>query len=72
MVVHPDKTSASFLSFLGNIDKRIELDSNISHGDTRYYAALSVMAAKASYENNKYIESAVKDHWKVKLTHSNY
>ncbi|KAK4393294.1 putative feruloyl esterase A [Sesamum angolense] len=56
-----------FLSFIGNIDKRLELDSNISHGDKRYFAALSVMASKASYENQKYIESIVQDHWKGKL-----
>ncbi|KAI3452016.1 hypothetical protein Pfo_008681 [Paulownia fortunei] len=64
-VVYPDKTSASFLSFTGNVDKRVELDSNISREDRRYYAALSVMAAKASYENHQYIESTVKGHWKM-------
>ncbi|KAL2241674.1 uncharacterized protein LOC105177614 [Sesamum indicum] len=64
-VVHPDKTSASFLSFIGNIDKRLELDTDISGGDKRYYAVLSVMASKASYENPKYIESIVKDHWQM-------
>ncbi|KAL0461466.1 UNVERIFIED_CONTAM: hypothetical protein Slati_0034200 [Sesamum latifolium] len=51
--------------FRGNIDKRIELDSSISVGDERYYAALSIMAAKASYENNNHIRSVVKDHWKT-------
>ncbi|KAK6128686.1 hypothetical protein DH2020_037574 [Rehmannia glutinosa] len=63
-VIFPDKTSARFLSFIGNIDKRFELDPSINPGDKRYYAALSVMAAKASYENKNYIESVVKDHWK--------
>ncbi|KAK6152729.1 hypothetical protein DH2020_012368 [Rehmannia glutinosa] len=63
-VIFPDKTSASFLSFIGNIDKRFGLDSSINPGDKRYYAALCVMAAKASYENKNYIESVVRDHWK--------
>ncbi|KAI3462751.1 hypothetical protein Pfo_019414 [Paulownia fortunei] len=64
-VIHPVKTSASFLSFIGNIDKRLELDSSIRPEDKRYYAALSVMAAKASYENKNYIKSVVEDHWKM-------
>ena len=61
----PDKTSATFLSFTGNMDKRVELDKNIKVGDSRYYAALSMMASKASYENKAYIEATVTDHWKV-------
>ncbi|KAK4409726.1 Lipase [Sesamum angolense] len=64
-VIYPDKESPSFLSFTGNLDKRVELDSSISIEDERYYAALSVMAAKASYENKNHIQSVVKDHWKM-------
>ncbi|KAG8384371.1 hypothetical protein BUALT_Bualt04G0111200 [Buddleja alternifolia] len=64
-VIQPDITSANFLSFIGNIDKRVELDSKIGNKDRRYYSALSVMAAKASYENHTYIETIVKDHWKM-------
>lgn len=64
-VVKPDKTSATFLSFIGNLDKRMELDKNINHGDSRYYGALSMMASKASYENKAYIKTIVNDHWKV-------
>ncbi|KAL0380884.1 UNVERIFIED_CONTAM: Lipase [Sesamum angustifolium] len=64
-VIYPDKESPSFLSFTGNLDKRVELDSSINVGDERYYAALSVMAAKASYENKNHIQSVVKDHWKM-------
>lgn len=66
-VVQPDSTTASFISFIGNLDKRRELDPTIGFGDERYYAALSVMAAKASYENKQYLESVVKDHWKMDL-----
>ncbi|PIN25223.1 putative lipase [Handroanthus impetiginosus] len=64
-VKHPERTSASFLSFIGNIDKRIELDSQISPDDKRYHSALSIMAAKASYENEDHIKYVVEDRWKM-------
>lgn len=64
-MVKTDKTSATFLSFIGNFDKRVELDSTIKHDDAKYHATLSMMASKASYENNASIESTVRDHWKV-------
>ncbi|KAH6823396.1 alpha/beta-Hydrolases superfamily protein [Perilla frutescens var. hirtella] len=64
-IVELDSTSASFRSFLGHVDKRLELDPTIGSGDERYYAALSVMASKASYENKECVESIVKDHWKM-------
>ncbi|XP_058186664.1 triacylglycerol lipase OBL1-like [Rhododendron vialii] len=66
-VVMPDKNSATFLSFIGNLDKRVELDKNIKHGDIRYYGALSMMASKASYENKAYIETTVNDLWKMEF-----
>ncbi|KAK6116231.1 hypothetical protein DH2020_050027 [Rehmannia glutinosa] len=69
-IVYPDKTSASFVSFIGHCDKRRELDSNIEYGDSRYYAALSMMACKASYENHNYIQTIVEDDWKNKLIKS--
>lgn len=61
----PDKNSATFLSFIGNLDKRVELAKNIEPGDSRYNGALCMMASKASYENKAYIETTVNDHWKV-------
>ncbi|MCD7460603.1 hypothetical protein HAX54_043880 [Datura stramonium] len=66
-VVVPDKESAAFLSFIGNLDKRVELDINksVEVGSRRYVEAISMMAAKAAYENKAYIETAVKDHWKI-------
>ncbi|PSS30748.1 Lipase [Actinidia chinensis var. chinensis] len=69
-VVIPDKNSANFLSFTGNLDTRVELDKNIKHGDSRYYAALSMMAAKASYENRAYLETTVRDQWKMEFLNS--
>ncbi|XP_015890128.2 triacylglycerol lipase OBL1-like [Ziziphus jujuba] len=61
----PDETSPKFLSFIGNFDKRVELDSTIKYGDPKYFAALSMMASKASYENKAYIQTVVTDHWKM-------
>ncbi|KAK4488385.1 hypothetical protein RD792_004147 [Penstemon davidsonii] len=66
-VIYPDKTSASFLSFIGHIDSRLHLDSKISAGDKRYHALLSIMAAKASYENKNCIDLIVRDYWKTKF-----
>lgn len=61
----PVKESETFLSFAGHLDKRVDLDKNIKHGDSRYYSALSVMAAKVAYENKAFVENAVRNHWKV-------
>ncbi|XP_030496091.2 triacylglycerol lipase OBL1 [Cannabis sativa] len=64
-VVKPDKTSEMFVSFIGNLDKRMDLDTNIKFGDPRYYGSLSMMASKASYENTAYIQNIVNHHWKM-------
>lgn len=66
-VVFPDKTSSTFLSTIGNFDKRVELDGSIKHGDSKYTAALSMMASKAAYENNACIKTMVTDHWKMEF-----
>ncbi|KAM6591377.1 hypothetical protein CsatA_013982 [Cannabis sativa] len=66
-VVIPDKESADFFSFIGNLDKRPELDSNIKHGDVRYNAALSMMASKLSYENQPHIQNTVTHTWKMEF-----
>lgn len=71
-MVKPDKESATFISFIGNLDKRVKLDSGIKHGDARYFATLSMMASKAVYENRAYIETTVKDHWKVEQNYHNF
>ncbi|KAB2626465.1 hypothetical protein D8674_020083 [Pyrus ussuriensis x Pyrus communis] len=63
----PKKDSRTFLSFIGNLDKRVELDKSIKHGGGRYNAALSMMASKISYENKFYIETTVQDHWKMEF-----
>ncbi|POO02811.1 Fungal lipase-like domain containing protein [Trema orientale] len=66
-VVIPDKTSPSFYSFIGNLDKRPKLDTNIKHGDLRYNAALSMMASKISYENAAHIEHTVTQLWEMEF-----
>ncbi|XP_041004166.1 triacylglycerol lipase OBL1 [Juglans microcarpa x Juglans regia] len=69
-VQKPDKSSANFLSFIGNLDKRLKLDCSIKCGDGKYHAALSMMASKASYENRSYLEATVKDQWKMEFVDS--
>ncbi|KAI9089021.1 hypothetical protein K1719_029300 [Acacia pycnantha] len=66
-VEKPCKTSANYLSFIGNLDKRVGLDATIRRGDSRYNAAISVMASKASYENEAYLKTTVQDHWKMEF-----
>lgn len=64
-VMMPVKDSETFLSIVGHSDRRVDLDKNIKRGDSRYYSALSVMAAKISYENKAFVENLVVNHWKV-------
>ncbi|MCL7039674.1 hypothetical protein MKW94_013242 [Papaver nudicaule] len=68
-LVIPDNSSANYMSILGNLDTRLELDKNIKSGDSRYYGALSAMAAKLSYENEALIKATVTDKWKMKFLH---
>ncbi|KAK4859595.1 hypothetical protein QYF36_008333 [Acer negundo] len=56
------------MSVVGFTDKRVELDRKIKPINKRkYYTSLSLMAAKISYENQAFIKSTVKDHWKMEL-----
>ncbi|CAB4287415.1 unnamed protein product [Prunus armeniaca] len=66
-VIIPEKDSRMFLSFIGHLDKRVELDKSIKHGDGRYNAALSMMASKISYENRFYIRTTVQENWKMEF-----
>ncbi|KAI6695226.1 hypothetical protein NL676_022936 [Syzygium grande] len=66
-VVKPDRESGSFLSIIGNLDKRVELDNSIRPGDSEYYAALSMMVSKASYENEAYLQTTVTHHWQIEF-----
>ncbi|KAI3991116.1 hypothetical protein MKX01_022337 [Papaver californicum] len=66
-LVIPDNSSANYTSILGNLDTRLELDKDIRSGDSRYYGALSAMAAKLFYENEALIKATVTDKWKMKF-----
>lgn len=62
-----DRESPSFMSAIGHTDKRVKLDKTISRKDSKYYGALSAMAAKIAYENKAFIKNTVENHWKVQL-----
>lgn len=63
----PDKSSAEFTAVLGNLDTRVDLDRSTKNDDRRYSLSLSIMAAKLSYENEDFVQSVVRDHWKVNI-----
>ncbi|XP_059637969.1 triacylglycerol lipase OBL1-like [Cornus florida] len=67
IVPPPSEKSATFTSVVGNIDLRLDLDSSIRNGDPRYAPSLSMMAAKLAYENAAFVETIVRDHWKMEF-----
>ncbi|KAL1206388.1 Triacylglycerol lipase OBL1 [Cardamine amara subsp. amara] len=66
-IIWPEKTSATFASLNGNLDRRVELDERVERGSKRYKAMLSIMASKLSYENIKFVTSVLHNHWKMDL-----
>ncbi|MFS7973929.1 putative triacylglycerol lipase [Helianthus anomalus] len=64
-LVLPNKESPEFLTVVGLLDIRRDLDKTIKHEDPRYTSALAVMAAKSAYENAAYIKDTVEKYWKV-------
>nr|XP_019701463.1 uncharacterized protein LOC105060914 isoform X2 [Elaeis guineensis] len=65
--VFPDNKSSSYMSAVGLIDTRVDLDKKIKPTDEKYLAALSIMAAKLSYENETRIKNIVRDHWNMEF-----
>lgn len=59
------KDSDSFVSALGHLDRRVDWDPKIRPGNTKYFALLSALASKLSYENTAFIRRAVEHQWKV-------
>ncbi|MBA0769005.1 hypothetical protein Gotri_017773 [Gossypium trilobum] len=66
-VVIPDKKAATYLSFVGFTDTRMELDINIKYGNAMYYPALSIMACKAAYNNAAYNQALIEGQWKMEF-----
>ncbi|CAK9149793.1 unnamed protein product [Ilex paraguariensis] len=62
-----EKESDKYLSTVGYLDPRMDLDSLIRPGDIRYFPALCAMASKIAYENKAFIKATVEDRWKMKL-----
>lgn len=63
----PGRASETFVTIIGNLDTRVELDKKIKPGDVRYGSLLAVMASKLTYENKAFIESVVTDHWEMEF-----
>ncbi|CAN4115106.1 unnamed protein product [Withania somnifera] len=64
-VVRPEKSSEKFMSIIGNLDVRVELDKTIKIGDRRYSPHVSIMAAKLSYENEALNKTVIQHHWQM-------
>ncbi|KAH7848876.1 hypothetical protein Vadar_009607 [Vaccinium darrowii] len=60
-VVKPDKSSAKFVSVLGCIDTRVQLDKSIKTTDNRYCATLSIMASKLAYKYQAFAQAVITD-----------
>ena len=64
---YPDRSSASYRSLTGLIDRRVDLDRSIAPGDSRHHAALCVMASKVAYENEAFIRDVVTRRWQMEF-----
>ncbi|KAI7742743.1 hypothetical protein M8C21_010349 [Ambrosia artemisiifolia] len=64
-MVLPNKESPEYLTTIGLLDIRRDLDNKIKHEDPRYTSALAIMAAKFAYENEAFIKETVEKHWKM-------
>ena len=76
---YPDMSSPTYRSVTGLIDRRVDLDRSIKPADSRYDAALCVMASKLAYENEAFsfkkkneafIRNVVTSHWQVTRAYS--
>lgn len=68
-MITPERSSAEFLTVVGYLDTRVDLDKNIHEKDPKYKGLLSIMASKFAYENEQFISTMITNHWDVS---SNY
>ncbi|PAN40520.1 hypothetical protein PAHAL_7G321700 [Panicum hallii] len=64
---YPDRSSPTYRSVTGLIDRRADLDRSIKPTDSRFDAALCVMASKLAYENEAFIRNVVTSHWQLEF-----
>ncbi|KAF8762751.1 hypothetical protein HU200_009056 [Digitaria exilis] len=62
---YPVKSSPTYRSMTGLIDRRVDLDRSIKPTDNGFDAALCVMASKLAYENEAFIRNVVTRHWQA-------
>nr|GLL26462.1 uncharacterized protein LOC109177545 isoform X2 [Ipomoea trifida] len=60
----PDEESCSYVSFIGYLDKRVDL-GKFKPGDKKYFGAVCAVASKVSYENKEFIKSVVEHRWEM-------
>ncbi|KAL6658073.1 hypothetical protein ACP70R_004320 [Stipagrostis hirtigluma subsp. patula] len=64
---YPDKSSPTYRSFTGFIDRRVDLDRSIKPTDSRHDGALCVMASKLAYENEAFVRNVVTSNWQMEF-----
>ncbi|KAJ1273260.1 hypothetical protein BS78_06G266000 [Paspalum vaginatum] len=66
---YPDRSSPAYRSMTALIDRRVDLDRSMKPTDSRFDAALCVMASKLAYENEAFIRNVVTTHWQLMPEH---
>lgn len=64
---YPERSSPTYRSMTGLVDRRVDLDRSIKPTDSRFDAALCVMASKLAYENEAFIRNVVTTHWQMEF-----
>ncbi|TMW92671.1 hypothetical protein EJD97_012701 [Solanum chilense] len=66
-VVRPDMKSENFMSIIGQLDWRVDLDKTKNVGDNYFGPSLAIMAAKLSYENEAFTKKVITHNWQMDL-----
>ncbi|GJN01475.1 hypothetical protein PR202_ga18744 [Eleusine coracana subsp. coracana] len=64
---YPDRSSPTYRSMTGLIDRRVDLDRSIKPTDSRFDAALCVVASKLAYESEAFVRNVVTRHWNMEF-----